>query len=93
MNILHTDILRSTEALRSQMVDTLTQLCSIPAISPHNGGTGEDAKLQKLKSIIESMNLKGASLRIERVDDPKSPTQNRPSLFLEYPGKVSQRST
>ena len=88
---MHTDILRSTEALRSQMVDTLTQLCSIPAISPHNGGTGEDAKLQKLKSIIESMNLKGASLRIECVDDPKSPPQNRPSLFLEYPGKVSQR--
>ena len=88
---MHTKILESVEGLRSSMVDTLTQLCRIPAISPHNGGTGEEAKIQKLKSIIEAMNLKGASLRIERVDDPKSPTQNRPSLFLEYPGKVSQR--
>ncbi len=91
MNILHTKILDSVKALRSSMVDTLTQLCSIPAISPHNGGTGEEAKLQKLKAIIESMNLKGASLRIERVDDSESPTGNRPSLFLEYPGKKTQR--
>ena len=91
MNILHTKILEAAERLRNSMVDTLTQLCRIPAISPHNGGTGEEAKLQKLKSIIEAMNLKGSSLRIERVDDPKSPSQNRPSLFLEYPGKVSQR--
>ena len=88
---MHTKILESAENLRSSMVDTLTQLCRIPAISPHNGGTGEEAKIQKLKSIIESMNLKGASLRIERVDDKVSPTQNRPSLFLEYHGKVSQR--
>ena len=73
------------------MVDTLTQLCRIPAISPHNGGTGEEAKIQALKSIIDSMNLKYSSLRIERVDDKVSPTGNRPSLFLEYPGKKSQR--
>ena len=80
-----------TEALRSQMVDTLTQLCRIPAISPHNGGTGEEAKIQALKSIIDSMNLKYSSLWIERVDDEVSSTGNRPSLFLEYPGKKSQR--
>ena len=73
------------------MVDTLSRLCSIPAISPHNGGTGEEAKLQELKSIIEAMNLKGASLKIETVDDKLSPTGNRPSLFLEYPGRKAQR--
>ena len=88
---MHTKVLESAERLRSSMVDTLTELCRIPAISPHNGGTGEETKIQKLKSIIEAMNLKGASLRIERVDDSKSPTGNRPSLFLEYPGKTSRR--
>ena len=77
--------------MRNDMVDTLTQLCHIPAISPHNGGTGEEAKIQALKAIIDSMNLKYSSLRIERVDDKVSPTGNRPSLFLEYPGKKSQR--
>ena len=88
---LHTKILQSVENLRGSMVDTLTQLCRIPAISPHNGGTGEEAKIQKLKSIIESMNLKGAALKIEHVLDSDSPTGNRPSLFLEYPGKSSRR--
>ena len=77
--------------MRNDMVDTLTQLCHIPAISPHNGGTGEEAKIQALKAIIDSMKLKYSSLRIERVDDKVSPTGNRPSLFLEYPGKKSQR--
>ena len=88
---MHTHILQKVDSLRNDMVDTLTQLCHIPAISPHNGGTGEEAKIQALKSIIDSMNLKYSSLRIERVDDKVSPTGNRPSLFLEYPGKKSQR--
>ena len=88
---MHTHILNTVNDLRNDMVDTLSSLCRIPAISPHNGGTGEEAKIQALKSIIDNMNLKGASLRIERVDDSVSPTGNRPSLFLEYPGKKAQR--
>ena len=88
---MHTNIFKSAENLRSAMVDTLTRLCRIPAVSPHNGGTGEEAKIQELVKIIESLGLKGASLKIERVEDSVSPTGNRPSLFLEYPGKKKQR--
>ena len=73
------------------MVDTLSHLCKFPAVSPHNGGTGEEAKLQELKSIVEGMNFPGARMWIERVDDAKSPTGNRPSLFLEVKGKRTQR--
>lgn len=73
------------------MVDTLSRLCSIPAISPHNGGTGEEAKINELRSIIDSFGLKGSTLNVERVNDPVSPTGNRPSLFLQYPGKSSRR--
>ena len=88
---MHEKILSAAEALRNQMVDTLSRLCSIPAISPHNGGTGEEAKLNELRSIIDSLGLKGAKLSVERVDDSLSPTGNRPSLFLEYPGKTARR--
>ena len=91
MKILHTKILQEAEALRNSMVETLSHLCSFPAISPHNGGTGEEAKIAELVKIIESLGLKGASLKIERVDDEVSPTGSRPSLFLEYPGKTSRR--
>ena len=74
------------------MVDTLSRLCRIPAISPHNGGTGEDAKIAELEKIIHELELdKKAKIKIEYVDDDKAPNKKRPSLFLEYPGKNSRR--
>jgi len=74
------------------MVDTLTRLCKIPAISPHNGGTGEDAKIAELEKIIHELGLdEKAKIKIEYVDDEKAVSKKRPSLFLEYPGKKLQR--
>lgn len=74
------------------MIDTLTRLCKIPAISPHNGGTGEDAKIAELEKIIHELGLdEKAKIKIEYVDDEKAVSKKRPSLFLEYPGKKSQR--
>ena len=77
--------------LEGLMVETLTRLCSIPAISPHNGGTGEDAKILELAKIIDELGLKDISLTVEHVDDDKAQSGRRPSLFLECPGKRSQR--
>ncbi|MBR0079838.1 MAG: M20 family metallo-hydrolase [Synergistaceae bacterium] len=88
---MHEKILSEAKMLETKMVETLTRLCRIPAISPHNGGTGEDAKLHELEKIINELNFPKAKLRYEYVDDEKSPTKKRASLFLEYPGKKSQR--
>ena len=90
---MHEKIFSEAEKLQNVMVETLTRLCKIPAISPHNGGTGEDKKIHELEKIINELNLlnENSSLRIEYVDDEKSPTKTRPSLFLEYKGKKSQR--
>jgi len=89
---LHEKILLEAEKLEGLMVDTLTRLCKIPAISPHNGGTGEDAKIAELEKIIRELELdKKAKIKIEYVDDDKAPNKKRPSLFLEYPGKNSRR--
>ena len=84
-------ILSEAAKLESSMVEALARLCRKPAISPHNGGLGEEAKIHELEAIISELGLKNISLKIERVDDAKSPTGNRPSLFLECPGKKSQR--
>ena len=74
------------------MVSTLTRLCEIPAVSPHNNGTGEDAKISELQKIINELGLdKKAKIKIEYVDDDKAINKKRPSLFLEYPGKSSRR--
>ncbi len=90
---MHEKILTEAEKLQNIMVETLTRLCKIPAISPHNGGTGEDEKIHELEKIINELNLlnEKSSLKFEYVDDEKSPTKKRPSLFFEYQGKKSQR--
>ena len=80
---MHDEVLRKVESLEASMVDTLSRLCRIPAISPHNGGTGEDAKIH--------LGLNKAKIHYEYVDDEKAPTGKRPSLFLEYPGNKAQR--
>lgn len=84
-------ILNSAASLESLMVKSLIRLCSIPAVSPHNGGTGEDAKILELAKIIDELELKNISLKVEHVDDEKSPSGRRQSLFLECPGRKSQR--
>ena len=73
------------------MTEALMRLCSVPAVSPHNGGTGEDAKILELAKIIDELGLKDITLRVEHVDDDKAPSGRRPSLFLEHPGKKSRR--
>ena len=74
------------------MVGTLSRLCKIPAVSPHNGGTGEDEKINELQKIIHELGFdEKAKIKVEYVDDEKALNKKRPSLFLEYPGKKSQR--
>ncbi len=82
-------LLKEVDALKNSMVENLIRLCKIPAISPHNGGTGEELKIRELEKIIKEFGFD--DYKIERVDDEKSPNKNRPSLFLNYPGKKSQR--
>ena len=89
---MHEKILTEVEKLENQIVNTLIRLCSIPAVSPHNGGEGEDKKIQELEKIIHELGLADkAKIKYEYVDDDKAPSGKRPSLFLEYPGKKSQR--
>ncbi|MBQ9594981.1 MAG: hypothetical protein IJR35_03905, partial [Synergistaceae bacterium] len=73
---MHNKILSKADSLRDSMVETLTRLCRIPAVSPHNGGKGEEDKINELRSIInDELGLSNkAKIHIERVNDSKSPT-------------------
>ena len=88
---MRNEILASTEKLERSMTEALIRLCRIPAVSPHNGGTGEDAKILELAKIIDELGLKDITLRLEHVDDEKAQSGKRPSLFLEFPGRKKQR--
>ena len=88
-NILQEKIFKQVEELETLMVESLARICRIPAISPHNGGTGEEAKAHEIEKIISELGL--GSVEWQRVEDEKSPTGNRPSIFLDYAGKQTRR--
>jgi succinyl-diaminopimelate desuccinylase len=77
------------ERLRDDMVAALSRICRIPAISPHNGGLGEEEKAKEIEKLVAELNL--GNTEWQRVDDDQSPTGNRPSLFLEYKGASPRR--
>ena len=82
-------VLSAVEGLRGEMVESLSRICRIPAVSPHNGGTGEEEKAREIERLVAELGL--GDVVWQRVDDAKSATGNRPSLFLEYPGKQPRR--
>jgi succinyl-diaminopimelate desuccinylase len=82
-------IFSEAERLRGDMVAALSRICRIPAVSPHNGGTGEEEKAKEIEKLIFELGL--GKVEWQRVDDDKSPTGNRPSLFLEREGTSSRR--
>ena len=82
-------VLSIIESLKDDMIAALSRVCRIPAVSPHNGGTGEEEKAREIEKLVSELGL--GPVTWERVDDPKSPTGNRPSLFLERPGRQARR--
>ncbi len=90
MSDINEKVLKEVENLKDDMVAALARICRIPAISPHNGGTGEQQKALELEKIISELGL--GTVKWEYVEDAKSPTGNRPSLFLEKSGKNGDNS-
>jgi succinyl-diaminopimelate desuccinylase len=82
-------IFTEVERLRDDMIAALSRICRIPAVSPHNGGTGEEEKAKELEKLVAELSL--GKVEWQRVDDRRSPTGNRPSLFLEYKGRSPRR--
>ena len=80
------------EHLETEMIKSLCRILRCPAISPHNGGQGEEAKAQEILKIINELGLsEGAKFEWVRIPDEKSHTGNRPSIILRTPGKTQQR--
>ncbi|MDR1621459.1 MAG: M20 family metallo-hydrolase [Synergistaceae bacterium] len=87
--ILGEKIFGEVERLRDDMVAALSRICRIPAVSPHNGGTGEEEKAREIEKLVAELGF--GKVEWQRVDDGKSPTGSRSSLFLEYEGASPRR--
>ncbi len=90
MNALQIDsIFQEVDALKLEMVETLSQLIRVPAVGPENGGEGESAKADELLKVLS----KAAFDRIERYDavDPRVPSGKRPNVLVYVNGKKNAR--
>ena len=91
-NDLKDKITQEIEQLKTEMTGSLCRILRFPAVSPHNGGQGEEAKAQEVSNLINELGLTdGAKLEWVRIPDGKSETGNRPSLILRTPGKTGAR--
>ena len=83
------EIFSEVERLKDDMVASLGRICRIPAVSPHNEGTGEEEKAKEIEKLVSELGLGKVEWR--RVKDDVSRTGDRPSLFLEYEGASKRR--
>jgi succinyl-diaminopimelate desuccinylase len=72
-------VLAGVDAMRDELVSTLTEMCRIPAIGPESGGEGEGKKAAFVQGLLKEM-----SLKVERFDSPDAtvPGGKRPNLVV-----------
>ncbi|MDR1733252.1 MAG: M20 family metallo-hydrolase [Synergistaceae bacterium] len=82
-------IFTEIEHLEKEMVDALCSLIRCPAVTPRNGGTGEQAKAELIEKILKSLKLPDPEWFF--VKDDGAPGGKRPSLIVNYPGVSRER--
>lgn len=72
-----------------ELVQLQTELVAIPALSPSNGGTGEEDKVEFLRQYLSQ--FPGVELRTYSAPDDRVPSRRRPSLTAKRAG-ISPRT-
>ncbi|ASJ01107.1 M20 family metallo-hydrolase [Thermococcus gorgonarius] len=83
-------VTQEIENLRDDMVRTLVELISIPAISPDYGGEGEYDKAQKLLEIIRDWPFD--KVEVYNAPDERAKNGVRPSILAYYYGEKGEES-
>lgn len=81
-------VLERIEGARDEMVDSLIEICKIPAVHPESGGDGESKKAEFLKELIEKL---GLPVRTVDAPDDRVSTGVRPNLLVEVDGEERKR--
>lgn len=79
------DVFREIDSLKHEMEEALMALIKVPALSPENGGEGEDAKAKQLMLVLRDVGFD----KIERFDanDPRVSCGKRPNIIAYYNGE------
>lgn len=73
------------DGYKDLVVEMQTRMIACPAVSPHNGGDGEDAKAQYLLGLLKTM--KFDELYVINIKDPKAKNGARPNIVAKYYGQ------
>jgi succinyl-diaminopimelate desuccinylase len=79
------------DAMRDEIVNSLIELCRIPALSPKSGGKGELKKVEYLEKLVHSIGFD----EVTRYDAPDETAEGgiRPNLIAKLWGKEKEKGT
>lgn len=75
---------------RDLVIEMQKHMIAAPAVSPHHGGEGEDAKVQYLMKVLKTLPFD--ELYVIPVKDPKAKTGVRPNIIAKYYGKNTHKN-
>lgn len=83
-------LLKRIDTYKPLVIDLQTHMIACPAVSPHEGGDGEDAKAAYLLSVLKQM--KFDEVQVINIKDPKAKTGVRPNLVAKYYGQNKKKT-
>ncbi len=78
------------DSFRNEMIDMQIKLCSLPAISPSNGGEGEFKKAEVLLEFLKKNRF--SSIDLIKAQDLDAPAGYRPNILALHKGKSSAKT-
>ena len=84
------DLLKKIDSYKQTVIDLQTHMIACPAVSPHSGGLGENAKAAYLMSVLKQM--KFDELYMINIKDPKAKDGIRPNIVAKYYGQNKQKT-
>ncbi len=84
-----TKVFETLDTLGDAMMESLRNICSIPAISPDGGGTGENRKARAIEEMVQDLGF--PKPRRYDAEDSRVEGGLRPNLVLQVPGAGKER--
>ena len=84
------ELFKKIDSYKQTVIDLQTHMIACPAVSPHAGGPGENAKAAYLFSVLKEMNFD--ELYYINVKDPKAKDGVRPNIVAKYYGENKKKT-
>lgn len=84
------DLFKKIDSYKQTVIDLQTHMIACPAVSPHSGGEGENAKAAYLMSVLKQM--KFDELYMINIKDPQAKDGVRPNIVAKYYGQNKKKT-